>query len=74
MTLTFGTIVSLAWPFVIAGAAWGIAVWALHQTDECSLVKRLTTSPRGGPRALRSAPGDRSSDTRLNNVMETTEV
>lgn len=74
MTLSFGTIASLAWPFVIAGAAWGIAVWALHQNDEGSTVKRLTTSPCSSHNALRSATGNRSPDTRSINDTDTTEL
>lgn len=47
MSLFLGAIIAFIWPFAIAAAAWAIAVWALSQPDEQSLlVKRLTTPPR----------------------------
>lgn len=71
---SFGTIVTLAWPFAIAGMAWGIAVWALNKSDEMSLVQRLTTSPRNGDPLLGPALGEGSSSTRSSCDRETTEL
>lgn len=72
MTLTFATFVSLVWPFVIAGAAWGIAIWALSQPDEHSLlVKRLTTTSHGPSRCSHSPYTDRPPDAHTNTDSET---
>lgn len=74
MTMIFGTIAMLMWPFVIAGVAWGIAVWALSQPDEQSLlVKRLTTSSHGQSRMSHSPYTDQPRHAHTDTDMESTE-
>lgn len=51
-SLSLGALMHVIWPFLIAAAAWGIAVWALQQPDAHSeLVRRLTAAKPGRGKA-----------------------
>lgn len=44
MTASTSVLLALVWPFLVAAAAWAIAVWALQLPDEQStLIADLTT-------------------------------
>lgn len=48
--------VYLIWPFVLVGIVWALAVWAINQPDNQSLVvQRLTDLHRYNAPALKSS-------------------
>ncbi|MDX2309037.1 MAG: hypothetical protein NW216_12410 [Hyphomicrobium sp.] len=52
--MNIGTAFAVVWPFLVAAAAWAIAVWALSEPDEqARVVKRLTKT---GPIPLKPRP------------------
>lgn len=58
--MTFVATMQFVWPVLVSAAAWGIAIWALHEPDGHSdLVKRLIGDKSERPMTKRVNPPEK---------------